>query len=149
MLKLTTKCRYAVRALVELGAARGQGPLSLRELGERQHISKRYLEHLIRPLQAAGLVRSSRGAVGGYELARDPAEVNLRRVIEILEGPISYVDCIADPECCDRSDICPARDVWAELNRATAEALERHTLADMIARRTNRRKRTRHRAPEA
>jgi Rrf2 family protein len=133
MLKLTTKCRYAVRALVELAGAHGKGPLSLREIGERQEISKRYLEHLIRPLQAAGFVRSSRGAVGGYELVKDPAEVSLRQVIETLEGPISFVDCIEDPARCPRAGTCPVRGIWSELSKVTAESLERHTLAEMVA----------------
>ena len=133
MLKLSTKCRYAVRALVELGVAYGGEPVSLREIGERQEISKRYLEHLVRPLQAAGFVESARGAEGGYTLVRDPASITMRHIIEVFEGPIAFVDCVDDADRCRRANVCPVRDVWREMSRGTAMVLEGHTLAELVA----------------
>jgi Rrf2 family protein len=94
----------------------------------------RYLEQLIAPLTAAGLVRSMRGARGGIWLARPPEEIRLSEVIQLLEGSLAPAECVDDPEVCDRSATCVTRDVWGELKDAMEAVLESITLQDLVER---------------
>jgi len=133
-MKLSTKGRYGTRALLDLALHRGEEPVPLKDIAQRQDISLQYLEHLITPLIVAGLVRSSRGARGGVWLVRPPQEIKLSEVIQLLEGSIAPVECINNPESCPRSDLCVTRDVWSELERAMNGVLESTTLKDLVER---------------
>lgn len=133
-MKLSTKGRYATRAMLDLALHYGQGPVLLREIARRQQISERYLEHVIIPLRAAGLVTSARGAHGGFALAKPPSEIRLSEIIRVVEGSIALVDCVEDPKLCSRADFCVARDVWAEMGRAMSAVLEYTTLEDLVQR---------------
>lgn len=106
----------------------------LKEIAKRQEIPLLYLEHLIAPLKAAGLVRSTRGAKGGIWLAKPPGEITLIEVIQLLEGPIAPVECVDDPACCPRSEFCAARDIWWELKQAVNGVLQSVTLEDLVER---------------
>ncbi len=108
--------------------------MPLKDIAQRQEISLTYLEHLVTPLIAAGLVRSKRGARGGISLAKSPQEIKLREVVQLLEGSTAPVECINNPETCTRSELCAPRDVWDELNRAMNEVLESTTLEDLAER---------------
>ena len=108
----STKARYGLRAMVELATHYGKGALQLREVARRQGVSEKYLEHLFRFLRMAGLVRSVRGASGGYVLARSPGDITVLEVIEALEGVLDPVECVGNSDVCQRWDICVARDVW-------------------------------------
>jgi len=110
----------------------GKDPVPLKEIARRQKISLLYLEHIIAPLIAAGLVKSSRGKHGGIKLARPSQEIKLGEVLRLLEGSIAPVDCINDPEVCERSGICATRDVWVELKKAMDGVLENKTLSDLV-----------------
>ena len=110
-MKLSTRARYGTRALLDLAIHGGEKPVLLREIAQRQEISTQYLEHLISPLLTAGILRSTRGARGGIWLAREPREIRLSEVIQLLEGSIAPVDCINNPETCPRSDACVTRDI--------------------------------------
>jgi len=133
-MKLSTRGRYATRALLDLALHQGEGPALLKDIAQRQQISLRYLEHLITPLIAGGILRSTRGARGGVWLTKSPEEIRLSEVIQLVEGPLSIVECINNPEICSRSAFCVTRDVWSELKRAMNGVLESTTLQDLVER---------------
>jgi len=133
-MKLSTKGRYGTRALLDLAIYYGKGPVLLRDIAQRQQISLHYLERLISPLIAGGIIRSIRGARGGVSLAKSPEDINLSEVIRLLEGSLAPVDCVDNAELCTRSDSCVTRDVWCELNDAISGVLESTTLQDLVER---------------
>jgi len=133
-MRLSTRGLYGLYAMVELGLRYGQGPVMLRDIARHQNIPEKYLEQLIRLLRKARLVRSVRGAHGGYLLARHPKDINLLEVVEALEGPLTLLDCIERPEGCARIPFCATHDVWVEVVEALRSRLERWTLADLVAR---------------
>ena len=133
-MRLSTRGRYGTRALLELSIRYGKGPVPLKDIALRQQISLQYLEHLITPLVAAGIIRSTPGARGGVWLARPPREVKLSEVIELLEGSIAPVECVNDPKYCSRSELCVTRDIWSELKKVMNGVLESTTLQDLVER---------------
>ena len=133
-MKLSTRGRYATRALLELALRPGDNPAALKDIAQRQQISIRYLEHLITPLVAAGIVRSMRGPKGGIALARSPQEIRLSEVIQLLEGSTAPVECLDNPAGCARSATCVTRDVWGELRKAMDNILDSTTIADLVER---------------
>ena len=133
-MKLSTRAQYGTRALLDLALHGGKGPVLLRDIARRQQISATYLEQLITPLVASGMVRSTRGARGGIWLNKSPREVKLSEVIQILEGSIALVECVSDPKYCSRSGFCVTRDVWGELGKAMNGILESTTLQDLVER---------------
>lgn len=112
----------------------GPGLVPLGDIAQRQEISLAYLEHLIAPLIAAGIVRSRRGTQGGVSLLRDPREIRLSEVVQVLEGPIAPVECVNNPEICARSEVCATRHIWLELSGAMKRILESTTLQDLLER---------------
>jgi Rrf2 family protein len=117
--------------LLDLALHDGKEPVPLKDIAQRQQISLLYLEHIITPLISVGMIRSTRGARGGVQLAKPPQEIKLSEVVGLLEGSIAPVDCINDPETCSRSDLCATRDVWIELKKAMDGVLESKTLQDL------------------
>jgi len=132
--KISTRGRYGTRVLLDLALHGGKEPVPLKDIARRQQISLLYLERLIAPLVAAGMIRSTRGARGGVRLARSPQEVRLSEVIGLLEGSIVAVGCVGDPDVCPRSELCVTRDVWSELKKAMDGVLESITLQDLVER---------------
>ncbi len=133
-MKLSTRGRYGTRALLDLALHWGEGPVLLKDIAHRQQISLPYLEHLITPLIAAGIVRSTRGARGGVSLLKPPQEIKLSEVIQLLEGSIAPVECVNNPKTCPRSDLCVTRDIWGEMKKAINGVLESTTLQDLVER---------------
>lgn len=131
-MKLSTKGRYGVRAMLDLALNYGKGPIFLKDIAKRQEISFRYLEQLIIPLKASGLIKSSRGSKGGYELARPPWEIKLSEIIYVLEGSLAPVECVNYPQKCHRSINCVTREVWIELYNSIKSNLESTTLQELI-----------------
>ena len=131
-MKLTTKGRYAARAMVELALNHGNGPTQLREIAQKQEISERYLERMMTALVTAGLVRSTRGQHGGFALTKNPSEILLSQIIQAVEGSLSLVDCVDDDQLCSRSDICITRDIWVKVKEAMLNVLEAITLEQMV-----------------
>ncbi|MBN2031280.1 Rrf2 family transcriptional regulator [bacterium] len=131
-MKLTTKGRYAARAMLELALHYRNGPLQLREIAQKQAISERYLERMMAGLVTAGLVRSTRGQHGGFSLAKDPGEILLSHIIQAVEGSLSLVDCVDDEQLCNRTDICITRDIWVKVKKAVLDVLDAITLEQMI-----------------
>jgi Rrf2 family cysteine metabolism transcriptional repressor len=133
-MKLSTRARYGTRALLELALHRGEGPVLLREIAKRQQISLPYLEHLIAPLIAGHIIRSTKGPRGGVSLARPPEEIKLSEVIRLLEGSVAPVECVNDPGICERSGFCVTRDIWGELKMVMDGVLKSTTLQDLVER---------------
>ena len=133
-MKLSTRAQYATRALLDLAIHQREDPVLLKDIAQRQQISLRYLEHLITPLIAAGIVLSTRGPRGGVSLAKPPEEIRLNEVVQLLEGSIAPVECVDKPGICPRSELCVTRDVWSELKKAMNGILESTTLQDLVER---------------
>lgn len=131
-MRLSTRGRYGTRVLLDLALRDDEGPIPLKEIAQRQQISLLYLEHLISPLIAVGMIRSMRGARGGIWLAKLPQEIKLSEVVGLLEGSIAPVDCVNDLKACPRSDSCVTRDIWSELKKAIDGVLESKTLQDLV-----------------
>lgn len=131
-MKLSTRGRYGTRVLLDLALSGGKGPVPLKDIARRQQISLLYLEHLIAPLVAVGMIKSMRGARGGVWLAKSPQEIKLSEVVGLLEGSIVPVDCVNNPKSCPRSDSCVTRDVWYEMKKAMDAVLESKTLQDLV-----------------
>lgn len=131
-MRLTTKCRYGTRAMLEMGLAFGKGPIQLNQIAEHQRISRKYLVHLLASLKAAGLVKAVRGPHGGYLLDRPPSDIKLIEIFRVLEGSTSPVECVDDPGVCAKSELCVTRDVWAKIRNAMNQVLESTTLQDLI-----------------
>jgi Rrf2 family cysteine metabolism transcriptional repressor len=132
--KLSTRGRYGTRALLELALHHESGLVLLKDIARKQQISQRYLEHVIRPLVAGGIVRSTRGAGGGIALARPPEDIKMSEVIQLLEGSIAPTDCVTDESICSRSDVCATRDIWCEISQAVNKVLESTSLKDLLER---------------
>lgn len=139
-MKLSTRGRYGTRMMVDLAFHYGTGPILLKDIAERQEVSKKYLEHLISPLLAAGLVRSVRGARGGYILGREPAKINLAEIIQVLEGSMAPVNCVDDPGLCHRVKFCVTYEIWGKIKGAVTEVLSSVTLQDMVERQKSKEK---------
>jgi Rrf2 family protein len=133
-MKLSTRGRYGLRALLDLAVHQGEGMVLLKDIARRQEVSLPYLEHLITPLIAGGLVKSTRGARGGVLLLKPPAEVKLTEVVQLLEGSIAPVDCVNDPRVCSRSASCVTRDIWMQIKDAMIQVLDSTTLQDLVER---------------
>jgi Rrf2 family protein len=118
LMKMSTKGRYGTRLLLDLAFRHEGKPVPLKEIALRQQIPLQYLEHLIKPLIAGGILRSMRGARGGVLLARAPDDIKLSEAIRLLEGSIAPVDCLDNPDICRQSTLCVTRDVWGELKKA-------------------------------
>lgn len=133
-MKLSTRGRYATRALLDLALHQGEEPVLLKDIAQRQQISLKYLDHLITPLIAGGVVRTIRGPKGGVSLARPPEEIRLSEIIRLVEGSIVPVACVDDPTICSRSELCVSRDIWSELKGAINSVFESKTLQDLVER---------------
>ena len=131
-MKLSTRTRYAMRAVLELAENFGKGPLQTRVIAKNQDISVKYLEQLMAALKSAGLIRSQRGAKGGYILANPPEKIKLSDVFDVFEGPVVTVECVANDKYCNRSGNCIARQIWAEIQRVVRNVLQATTLKDVI-----------------
>jgi len=134
-MRLTRGGEYGIRGMLHLAMQPPQAVTLLSEISAAQRIPESYLSKIFQALSKAGLVRSHRGFKGGYSLARDASEVNLREIIEGIEGPIALNRCAAEPSKCDEELHCRIQDVWKEAQRAMLAVLEGTSLAD-LARRT-------------
>ena len=131
-MKLSTKGRYGLRAMVDLGIYSEREPVSISSIAQRQQISDRYLEQLIGKLKKAGLVSSSRGAQGGYQLAHAPEAITVGDIIDATEGPLNISECISDEGCCSLSGQCRTSRVWEYLSNSINNVLQSITLRDML-----------------
>jgi Rrf2 family transcriptional regulator, cysteine metabolism repressor len=133
-MKLSTRGRYGTRALLDIALNQSEGPVPLKDIAHRQDVSLSYLEHIMAPLSAAGLVQSTRGPHGGVMLVKTPAGIRLSDVIQVLEGSVAPVECVDNPKTCERSGLCVTREVWTEMKKAVEGVLESTTLQDLMER---------------
>lgn len=125
-MKISTKGRYGLTIMMELATRFGEGPTSLKSIAEKHQLSEHYLEQLVAPLRNAGLVKSIRGAYGGYILSKTSDQISAGDVIRVLEGPISPVDFTEEDD--------PAkRDLWVRIRDSIAGVLDSTTLEDLIS----------------
>ena len=141
-MKISTRARYGVRALLDLARNSDSGPVSLKDIAQRQNISMSYLEHLINPLVAGGIIRTVRGSKGGIVLTKPAFQIKLSEIIALLEGSTAPVDCVDSPENCQRSDNCVTRGVWTELKEAIDGVLDYITLQELVERERRKQKAT-------
>jgi len=130
-MKLSTKGRYGVKAMVDLAINYGEQPISIKSISERQSISEYYLEQLFSSLRHAKLIKSVRGAQGGYILNRAPEEITIYDVINVLEGPIEISDCIEDGAC-NKVDCCATRLLWKKIKNSIDSVTSSITLKDIV-----------------
>ncbi|ABV63059.1 MULTISPECIES: cysteine metabolism transcriptional regulator CymR [Bacillus] len=125
-MKISTKGRYGLTIMIELAKKHGEGPTSLKSIAQNNNLSEHYLEQLVSPLRNARLVKSIRGAYGGYVLAHEPNEITAGDIIRVLEGPISPVEVIENEE--------PAkRELWIRIRDAVKDVLDNTTLEDLAS----------------
>jgi len=131
-MKLSTKGRYAIRAMFDLALQPREGPTLLKDISKRQGISNMYLEQLFTRLQASGMVRSIRGSRGGFLLIKSPSEISLLDILQTMEGSTALVECVDNAALCPRANSCVTRKAWVKTKEAMDEVLESTTLQDLI-----------------
>lgn len=124
-MKISTKGRYGLTVMIELAKNQGEGPLSLKAIAEDKNLSTHYLEQLAAPLRNAGLIKSVRGAYGGYKLAKDAEDISAGDIIRVLEGPITPVEGIEDEEPAQQS-------LWLRIRDVVRDVLDSTSLADLV-----------------
>lgn len=130
-MKLSMRSRYGMRLMIDLAQHWGEGHIALKDIAERQGISRKYLEQIVSLLTSHKLLKATRGFSGGYQLARDPHEITAADVVQATENSLSSLACIADPVTCERSSTCPALGLWAGLDDCMRKYLEGITLSDL------------------
>jgi Rrf2 family protein len=133
-MKVSTKGRYALRAMIELALRESERPVMVREIAASQSISEDYLEQVLIVLRRAGKVRSIRGASGGYMLNVPVEKLTALEIVETVEGSLLPVDCMETPEGCPRAEKCAARELWCEAAEAMRAILRNTTLAQLAKR---------------
>ena len=131
-MKLSTRGRYATRAMLDLALHSAEGPVVIRDISRRQEVSELYMKQLIPPLRAARFIRVIRGAHGGLTLAKPPSQIKLIEIIQSIEGSTAPVECVDDAGICSRSDLCVTRVVWTKIKEAIDKVLESTTLQDLV-----------------
>lgn len=134
-MKISTKGRYGVRIMLELALHYDQELLTVKTIAQKQNISEKYIEQIISLLNKAGLVRSQRGASGGYRLADAPHEITVGQILHVTEGGLYIVDCCtANANQCERREECVTADVWREVRQAVEGVVSNITLANLVTR---------------
>ena len=137
-MKISTKGRYALRLMIDLGEHQNAGYVTLKDIASRQNISKKYLEQIIPVLNKSGLLKTSRGFQGGYQLARAPKEYTVGEILRLTKGnlaPVSCLDC--DVNNCERAGNCPTLNMWKGLYEVIIKYLESVTLQDLLDKQNN------------
>ncbi len=131
-MRLSTRARYGTRLMLVLALNFDRGTIFLKDIAEKEEISEKYLSHLVIPLKASGLISSSRGAHGGYQLAKAPSQITLKEIVKTLEGEISCVECVNNPSICSRVTKCATRGIWEKLDEKISDELSSITLEDLM-----------------
>ena len=135
-MKISTKGRYALRMLLDLSERREEGYVTLKDIAERQEISKKYLEQIVPLLHKADVLQANRGFQGGYRLSKAPEEYTVGQILRLTEGSLVPVACLEhDPVECSRRDICLTLPVWQGLQQVICDYLDNITLQDILERR--------------
>jgi len=131
--RVSTKGRYALRLLLDLAEHSGGGFISLKEIAQRQNISKQYLEQIVALLNTSNILRTNRGKQGGYMLAKPASEYTVREVLRITEGSLAPVTCLEEEvNLCDKATFCKTLPMWTGLQKVINDYLESVTLQDLV-----------------
>ena len=133
-MRVSTRGEYGVRAMLDLACYYGNGPVLLKDIARRQEVSLKYLDGILSTLKAAGLVKTLRGARGGYTLNHEPSKITVKQIVEALEGSLVLVECVKEKTSCNRVDSCITHDIWCELGKAMETVLKTTTLEDLVIR---------------
>lgn len=137
-MKISTKGRYAMRMLLDLAEHQNCGFIALKDIAKRQHISKKYLEQIIPIFNNSGILKTTRGAQGGYQLAKSPEKYTVGEILRLTEGNLSPVACLEeDPISCERREECSMLPVWQGLSTVINEYLDGITLQDILEQKCN------------
>lgn len=136
-MKISTKGRYALRLMVDLAQCGEHSCVPIRAIAKRQNISEKYLEQIITSLNRAGLVKSIRGAGGGYALTRGVDAYTVGEILRATEGSLAPVSCVEEGGCCDRMEYCVTAIVWEQIFDAVNDVVNHITLGDLLKRQTS------------
>jgi len=133
-MRLSTKGEYASRAMLELSRRYRDGAIHSREISKAQEIPPHFLQQILLLLKRAGYLKSRKGRMGGYILAKPPDEINVAEVIRVMDGPLAPIDCVSvmAHEACPMEGTCGLRWLWKDVRDAVAEILEKTTFADLV-----------------
>ena len=132
-MKISTKGRYALRMMIDLAEHQDEGFVALKDISERQNISKKYLEQIISIINKPDILRANRGSQGGYRLAKAPKEYTVGEILRLTEGTLSPVECVDyDPIECARAENCATLPMWRKLSKIINEYLDSVTLQDLV-----------------
>jgi len=131
--KISTKGRYSLRMLLDLAEHKNDGFISLKDISERENISKKYLEQIVTLLSRPDILRTNRGNKGGYMLAKEPDQYTVGQILRITEGGLFPVSCLADePNQCERKESCKTLWVWQGLEKIINQYLDGITIQDIL-----------------
>ncbi len=130
-MKLSTRARYGMRAMVDLALRYDKSPVLLKDIATRQGVSMKYLDHIVSTLRARNLIRSPRARHSGYTLSRPPSEITAHEILRAVEGSLALVECVDDPKVCDRSESCATIYLWRKLKDSMTSTLDKITLQDL------------------
>lgn len=132
-MKISTKGRYALRMLIDLAEHSSDGFISLKDIAQRQNVSKKYLEQIVPILNKTDILKTNRGFQGGYKLAKSPDKYTVGEILRLTEGSLSPVSCVdQDPIECERSGECPTLPIWIGLKKVINDYLDSITLQDIL-----------------
>ena len=132
-MKLTTRSRYGTRLLLDIALHSEDGrPVPSKDTAEREGLSLKYLEKLIKMLKQAGYVKGKRGPNGGNVLVRDPEDISIGKVAQVLDGEFPVLGCVADVAACSRAAVCLRRSIWDDASNAMYKMLDSYSLADLM-----------------
>ena len=131
-MKINTRARYALRMIMDIAKHSGSEPVPLKDVAGRQNISKRYLAQLTIPLRSASILKSVWGMNGGYMLTKPPSDIRILDIVEAMDGPISIIDCVTDPNICINIEYCKCRPVYLLINKSINDVLGKYTIADLM-----------------
>lgn len=132
-MRLSTRGRYGLKAMYQLAIYHGEGPIPLKNIADEQNLSENYLEQLVSALRKEGLLKSVRGAQGGYMLAKPPEDITVGDILRVLEGNLAPADCVIDEEYeCEKEESCVTKLVWMRIRDSIDEVVDSITLQDML-----------------
>lgn len=132
MLRLSTKSQYGVRAMFEIANSYHSGPVTIKEIAEKQSVSVPYLEQILNTLRRAGIIKSVKGPGGGYVLSKEPVYISIGAILRELDGPVAITSCLDPKEGCMRIDGCVTHLLWKSLGQKIEAFLDNMTLQDLI-----------------
>lgn len=131
-MKISTKCRYGLRAMVYLAKHTNEGPVKRKDISREESIPTQYLENILLSLRKMGLITTLRGASGGFVLSKPADSITLSEIVEGLEGPLIATECVLNPEICKKKNGCEANILWTRIYKAIRNILVSMTLSDLV-----------------